>query len=224
MLACAVWLLLLSVLVPALRLVDASTPAPAPTPDPTPDPMPEPAFACHAGQYLSQALGRCQSCQPGKYTRRSNRLSECEPAPPGSFVAGFNSTFFTACPPGTFTGPFTGSTGCSACPDTQYQSNPGSTTCEACPEGRLAPYEGATSASECLSSASNFLFGSAAVVAAIVAGGLYVVCARFRFASFIRRERVVMVQVDEYRRLMGQVRSVVFASSQPACAMRHFAR
>ena len=88
---------------------------------------------------------------------------------------------------------------------TSYQPEFGAASCIVCPAGRLTPFDGATTESACLSPLNNFVLGSIALGFAAVLVCLYVIYGRFRFASYIRRERVVMQQVKEYKRVMHEL-------------------
>ena len=176
---------------------------------------------CDAGKYSdSPNLNERLLCSPGRYASRAGQ-SSCDVALQGSFSPADGSQSASLCAPGQFTsatgatscsicpaGSFSGSKGsvqCQKCPKDSFLSIIGGSTCTACPAGGQTPFSGALSASECLSPLSNFIFGSVALFLALIVGGIYVIFGRFRFASYIRRERVVMAQVVEYRDLMTQL-------------------
>ena len=162
---------------------------------------------------------KCQPCLPGYYTRALGQT--CEPAAPGSVVqvgsfvpepcipgsySDGGSSTCTLCRAGTYNS-FSGQTktACTPCAVGYFSPSPGAFECTMCPNGWITPNVGTVSESVCMSPANNFILGFIALGFAVVGAVVYVIMGGFHFTAFVRRERVVMQQVQEYQAFVARL-------------------
>ena len=179
-------------------------------------------MACAVGKYnpsTPDALA-CLPCPSGTIGENAGAVL-CPPVPPGSFTStpgslsaspctagqysdALGATACSLCRPGSFS--LDGQALCDPCPTMKYEPSFGSSACLVCPGGKISP-PGSSKLSQCVSPTTNFFFGGAVLAICLFVSGLYLVAGRFRFAAFIRKERVVSHQVRAYHAFMENLQA-----------------
>lgn len=153
-----------------------STPTSWPTSSPSAIPTSRPTETprCPAGYLIRVKPGSefgfiCIPCSPG-YTSGSNNT--CVPCDVGFYA------------------PINGSSACFPCPLNTYQTYPVAAVCKSCPAGFVTGATASTSKGQCVNPASNFIFGSLALILSVMAVFVYLYAGRLLRIAFYRKKRL----------------------------------
>ena len=110
------------------------------------------------------------------------------------------------CPTGMTTGGATGSLSIDdcLCPAGLYRSTPQPYSCLSCPPNTVSNI-GATSVNGCVNIVANFGIAFVAVFLSVLMGAVYVYSGRYHRVAFIRRDKVVLTQLYEFKSMASSV-------------------
>jgi hypothetical protein len=150
-----------------------------------------PSFVANKGDFTC-------ICPAGYKTAGFAKSVNCTACDDG-YISSAGNTTCSACPPGYYT---EDNTVCKPCQIAFYNPSEGQGACIPCPGGRSTAVQAATLLDQCLSPLPNMIFGIMSLSLVVVVFSWYIVMGKFHRASFERKVKTVLPNVERCKELI----------------------